>query len=212
MLQVLLSISALHWLVLLTPGANFFMVGQLAASGKRSTAVAAAFGITTVTFTWATLAVLGVGIVFSAHPLLRHAFQLAGGLYLLYVGLKMLRSEGNEASTTPLALSHPAAFRMGFVTNFLNPKTALFFGGVFATVMPPHPSTLLIVAAVLMVYVNALVWHLFLAIAFSHSQVRAAYARQRQHLAYFSGSLIGAFGARLLWTTVQEMRAPRVWF
>ena len=67
MLNTLLTIAVLHWLVLVIPGANFLLVGQLAASGKRSTACAAAFGITTVTLTWATLAILGIGFVFNAH-------------------------------------------------------------------------------------------------------------------------------------------------
>ena len=42
MLSALLTIAVLHWLVLILPGANFLLVGQLAASGKRSTAYAAA--------------------------------------------------------------------------------------------------------------------------------------------------------------------------
>ena len=29
---------------------------------------------------------------------------------------------------------------MGFITNVFNPKTALFFGSVFATALPPSPS------------------------------------------------------------------------
>jgi hypothetical protein len=51
MLSTLLTIAVLHWLVLVIPGANVLLVGQLAASGKRSTACVAALGITTVTLT-----------------------------------------------------------------------------------------------------------------------------------------------------------------
>lgn len=206
MFSTLLTIAFLHWLVLLIPGANFVLVGQLAASGKRSTACVAAFGITTVTLTWATLAILGIGFVFNAHPMWRQALQIAGGVYLCYLGSKLWRSQGASANSSELHLSNLAAFRLGFITNILNPKTALFFGSVFATALPANASFSMIASAVTLVYVNALVWHLFLAMAFSHPPVQAAYAR---HLAIFSkvsGAIVGAFGAKLIFSTLQEFR------
>ncbi|MFT6591775.1 MAG: threonine/homoserine/homoserine lactone efflux protein, partial [Rhodoferax sp.] len=36
MLSALVTIALLHWLILIIPGANFLLIGQLAASGKRS--------------------------------------------------------------------------------------------------------------------------------------------------------------------------------
>ena len=206
MLSTLLTIAVLHWLVLVIPGANVLLVGQLAASGKRSTACVAAFGITTVTFIWATLAVLGIGFVFGAHPMWRQALQTAGGVYLCYLGWKLWRSKGAATHSSELHLSAFAAFRLGFFTNILNPKTALFFGSIFATALPAHASVAVIASAVALVYVNALVWHLFLAVTFSHPRFQAAYAR---HLALFSkvsGAMVGAFGVKLIFSTLQEFR------
>ena len=71
MLSALASIAVLHWAVLLVPGFNFVLIGQLAASGQRRSAFAAVAGMTLGTLTWALLAVLGVGVVFAAHPALR---------------------------------------------------------------------------------------------------------------------------------------------
>lgn len=206
MLNTLLTIAVLHWLVLVIPGANFLLVGQLAASGKRSTACAAAFGITTVTLTWATLAILGIGFVFNAHPMWRQVLQIAGGVYLCYLGLKLWKSKGATANSSELHLSKPAAFRLGFITNILNPKTALFFGSIFATSLPANASFSMIASAIALVYANALIWHLFLAVTFSHPRVQAAYAR---HLALFSkvsGAMVGAFGTNLIFATLQEYR------
>ena len=206
MFSVLLTIALLHWVVLLVPGVNFFLIGQLAASGQRSTACAAALGVTTVTLTWAILAILGIGIVFNAHPALRQAFQLAGGAYLGYLALKLWRAKATQVSQQPLKIGRWGAFRLGFVTNVLNPKTALFFGSVFASVLPANPSVFMIATAVALVYFNALVWHLFLALAFSHPPIQTAYGRHRNNFNKVSGALLGAFGTRLLWTTLQEFR------
>ena len=80
MLSTLITIALLHWAILILPGFNFILVGQLAASGQRTTAMFAVAGMTTATLVWACLAVAGVGIVFTAHPQVRQVAQLAGGV------------------------------------------------------------------------------------------------------------------------------------
>ena len=85
MLPTLLSIALLHWLVLITPGANVLLVSQLAASGYRRSALYAGLGISFVAVIWALLAILGVNALFAAHPTARLALQIAGALYLSYV-------------------------------------------------------------------------------------------------------------------------------
>ena len=136
----------------------------------------------------------------------RQVLQIAGGVYLCYLGLKLWRPKGATANSSELHLSKPAAFRLGFITNILNPKTALFFGSIFATSLPANASFSMIASAIALVYANALIWHLFLAVTFSHPRVQAAYAR---HLALFSkvsGAMVGAFGTNLIFATLQEYR------
>lgn len=208
MLATLTTIAALHWVVLITPGVNLMLVSQLAAGGQQRAAIYACFGITTVTLTWALLALLGVNALFTAHPQLRLGLQIMGGVYLCYVALRLWRAGAPAAAAPQTArLARWAAFRIGFLTNIMNPKSALFFGSVFATALPPTPAPGLLVAAVALVYLNALLWHLFLALAFSRPKVQAAYARQRSLLNRAAGLVVGAFGLRLLATTVQEVRS-----
>lgn len=208
MLTTFLTIAILHWVALVTPGVNFVLILQLAAGSPRSVSLAAAAGITTVTFLWALLAILGMGAAFSAHPALRQAFQIAGGAYLCYVAWKLWRAPAAVATEVKaVTTSRAAAFRMGFITNVFNPKTALFFGSVFATALPPLPGPAVLAGAVLLCWFNAVVWHVFLALAFSHGRVQSAYQRGRTVFNRGAAGLVGAFGLRLLVTTMQELRA-----
>jgi threonine efflux protein len=100
-----------------------------------------------------------------------------------------------------------AAFRVGFLTSALNPKIALFYGSVFATALPAHPSAQLVAAAVGMVYLNSVIWHCGLAVVLSQPGVQRAYLRHYQALNRVSGALVGVFGARLIASAVQEWRA-----
>ena len=79
-------------------------------------------------------------------------------------------------------------------------------GAAFATALPANASLTLVASAVALVYLNALVWHLFLALAFSHPRVQAAYARHTALLGKLAGVLVGAFGVKLIVATVQEFR------
>jgi threonine efflux protein len=206
MFTFLVTIALLHWAVLLIPGFNFVLIGQLAAGGTRRAAFAAVVGMTTATLMWAAFAVAGIGAVFSAHPALRQAAQFAGGVYLLYLAIQLYRAGSAAPSNVSQDTSPRAAFRAGFVTSALNPKIALFYGSVFATALPAQPSLWHVLAAVTLVYANSWVWHGALAFALSQPKVQSAYLRNYSLLTKFSALLVGGFGARLLVTAIQELR------
>lgn len=206
MYTALVTIALLHWAVLLLPGFNFVLIGQLAASGKRSVAMAAVAGMTTATLVWASLAVMGVGVVFTAHPSLRQIVQVAGGLYLVYLAIKLWRTQQSVASQDSQPMGSGSAFRVGFLTSALNPKIALFYGSVFATALPKDPSIALVAAAVGLVFFNSIIWHSFLAIVLSHPKVQRAYLSNFGRLNKAAGLLVGAFGIKLLVATVQELQ------
>jgi threonine efflux protein len=207
MTSALIAIALLHWVVLVTPGANVLVVSSLAASGSRRAAFFAGVGVTVVAGIWSALAVFGVGAVFAAHPYLRLAVQVAGGLYLLYVACRLWVSSSSAPAANSGSLSPSAAFRLGFLTNILNPKSALFFGSVFATALPAQPSGLLLFGALLLVVLNAFIWHTFLAVAFSRPRIQCAYERRRKAIGRSAAALVGAFGVRLLAGAATELRA-----
>ena len=207
MLASLLAIAVLHWAILVIPGFNFILVGQLAAGDSRKAAMSAVAGMTMATLVWAVLAVAGVGLVFAAHPALRLAAQVVGGLYLLNLAWKLWRTGEIASAAGPKVMEAAAAFRVGFTTSALNPKIALFYGSVFVTAMPSDPSHAMVVAAVLLVYANSVVWHASLALLLSRPGVQRAYLQHNRMLNRISALLVGAYGAKLLGAAVQEIRA-----
>ncbi len=207
MLTTLLTIWLLHVAALLSPGANVLLVSQLAASDRGKSAMFAALGVTLGGLLWATFALLGVHAVFGAFPGLRLGLQLLGALYLLYVAARLWRSRGPELGEPAPPVSRSTAFRLGFLTNITNPKSALFFGSVFAASFPPEPGLALQVTAVAMIVINALGWHMLLAYLFSRPRVRAGYARSRTAANRVASALVGAMGVGLLVSTFREARS-----
>jgi threonine efflux protein len=204
MLSTFVTIWILHVAAMVSPGPNFLLVSQLAASDRARSAVFAALGVAFGATLWATCAVLGVQVVFVAFPELRLALQVAGGAYLLYVAIRLWRSSSAALDGRAASVSSSAAFRRGFLTNITNPKVALFFGSIFATSFPAAPSPILQASAVAMVMLNAVCWHTLLAYLFSRERVRAAYSRTRGIANRIASVIMGALGLSLLVASLRE--------
>lgn len=206
MLTTFATIWVLHVAALLTPGANVLLVSYLAATGNRSSAAYAALGVTIGAFIWSSAAVLGINALFAAFPAARMLLQVTGALYLLFVASRLWRASAPTAQK-PEPLSAARALRAGLLTNLSNPKSALFFGSVFSAALPANPSAAVLVAAVALVVVNALSWHLLLALVFSHKAMQAGYAAQRGAFARLAGAVVGGLGLSLLVASVREARS-----
>lgn len=115
------------WVLILTPGPDMlFVIGQSLAGGARR-GWAALLGIVTGALAHVALAASGTAALIAASPMLFEALRLAGGAYLVWLGLGALRAawRGGGALRPAAPVSH--AFREGFLTNLTNPKVILFF-------------------------------------------------------------------------------------
>jgi threonine/homoserine/homoserine lactone efflux protein len=114
-----------------TPGPDtLYIVGRSSSQGWRGGAVAA-LGIGAGTLVHICAAALGLSAVLAASAAAFTAVKVIGALYLLYVGIGLIRSAGRmpapAVAADNRAVSMRVIFRQGFFTNVLNPKVALFF-------------------------------------------------------------------------------------
>jgi threonine/homoserine/homoserine lactone efflux protein len=114
-----------------TPGPDtLYIVGRSSTQGWRGGAVAA-LGIGAGTLVHICAAALGLSAILAASAAAFTAVKIIGALYLLYVGIGLIRSAGGVLAPTVApdnrAVSMRVIFRQGFFTNVLNPKVALFF-------------------------------------------------------------------------------------
>ncbi|GAB7526915.1 LysE family translocator [Paraburkholderia sp. 2C] len=91
-LPVLLQIAAVYLVALVSPGPNFFMITQLSLAGRRRLGAASALGVGMGSTVWAMLAMLGLAAVLQQIDWVYNGIRVAGALYLIYFGFKLLRS------------------------------------------------------------------------------------------------------------------------
>lgn len=219
MFASLTSLALLYLAALIIPGPNLLLLTHTAAASSRRAALGVALGIATGTFMWVAVAVFGVQKIFDAIPMLQTTLRVAGGVYLLYLAFGLLRAlfMDRKSASRPGSQSDPliessstvpgettvdsrlAFYRRGLLTNLTNPKSLAFWTSVAIVSMDPDAALATRVAAVLMVGVMGLVWHIALAYLFSTSPAQRAYTRAKPVLSIITSVVMAVFGARLLW-------------
>ncbi len=116
--------------LILTPGQDtFFILGRSLAGGRRA-GIAAALGITAGSVIHTFLAALGLSALLATSTYAFTAVKFAGAAYLIYIGVRALRSRSHGLAGEGAAEKSDgrwSAFRQGIISNLLNPKVALFF-------------------------------------------------------------------------------------
>lgn len=130
--------------MVLTPGPNMiYLVSRSITQGRVAGLVS--LGGTGVGFlVYMTLANLGLAVVFVVVPWLYIGLKAAGVLYLAWLAWKALKP-GGAGLFEPRPLAHDSGwklFRMGLLTNLLNPKAAVMYLALIPQFIDPaHGST-----------------------------------------------------------------------
>lgn len=196
----LVSIAALHLLAMASPGPNVLLVAQTGMTRSRRCALAAAGGVASGGALLAAVAALGLSVVFEQAGWLRLTIQIAGGAYLIALGIQTWRSardplpEMREAGDSGDEWRY---YRRGLITNLTNPKAAVFYGSVLAAALKPELPTWARFAAVGLIAVNSTWWHSALAVLFSRPRAQGVYRRAKGVVDRVVGAGLAALGARL---------------
>lgn len=130
LLPQLLSFLVAAVAVTVAPGPDNLMVLSVGVSRGRRHGMAFGLGAALGCLSHTTLAVLGVSALIAASPVAFTALRVAGGLYLVWLGVGALRSRGSSFEAAAAAGATPSLrglFAKGLVANAINPKVILFF-------------------------------------------------------------------------------------
>ena len=116
-------------LITLSPGPDNLLVLGIGISRGRAQGMAFGLGCALGCLSHTVLAALGVSAVIAASPLAFMALKICGGLYLLWLGVQALRSQGGVkvAGAKGADESLLRLFGKGMFANSINPKVVLFF-------------------------------------------------------------------------------------
>jgi threonine/homoserine/homoserine lactone efflux protein len=114
-------------LITLAPGPDNLMVLSLGMARGRRSGVMFGLGCALGCLNHTLLAALGVSALIAASPVAFAALKVAGGLYLVWLGIQALRNARPASAATAMREPPPKLFVKGLIANAINPKVILFF-------------------------------------------------------------------------------------
>jgi threonine/homoserine/homoserine lactone efflux protein len=140
MIQQLIAFTLASLLIIIVPGPDMALLLRNAARGGQRVARHTVIGIMTGNVILGTAAAFGLTILLMASTTLYHVVRIAGGLYLVWLGIQSIRSVWLQRHGAAIegAVTHERkeiathhGFREGLLSNLLNPKVAIFYLSLF---------------------------------------------------------------------------------
>lgn len=213
-LLVLFGILGAVAVGIVSPGPSFVLVSRIAVTGSRLDGLAAALGMGLGGALFGTLALAGLTALLQQVEWLYLVLKVAGGLYLVWIGLRIwLRAAQPLATPQEAAVARAGsagkAFRIALITQVSNPKAAIVYGSVFAAFLPPAPLGWLLVALPPLLFLMEAGWYAIVALAFSSRGPRAAYLGWKTWIDRVAGGVMALLGLRLIGESLAAAVARR---
>jgi threonine/homoserine/homoserine lactone efflux protein len=165
--DVLIAFAIATALFAYFPGpALLYTAAQTLARGRRA-GLMAALGIHVGCYAHVFAATLGLSAVFRYVPEAYTALKIAGALYLIWLGVQMVRGGGTSEAPKVTPKSGRRAFAESIVVELLNPKVAIFFIAFLPQFVDPAGS--------LPVWLQSLILGVIINLAFSSADVVTAF-------------------------------------
>src|ERR1700751_2168406 len=113
-------------LLAIAPGPGMLYVLARSLAGGRREGILSSLGTFVGGLFHVFAAALGISAILAASAVAFHTVKYAGAAYLVWLGIRMIRTRNAEMPVT-VAAPPQGAFHQGIFTEALNPKTALFF-------------------------------------------------------------------------------------
>jgi RhtB (resistance to homoserine/threonine) family protein len=192
---------ALSVLLILIPGPDTAVVTKNALFGGRRGGVYAAIGVSVGLAIWTLAAAVGLAALLQASSVAFTALKVAGAIYLVWMGIQMLRTAGRVGAASTGGVARGArrkALRQGLLSDLSNPKIAVFFTSFLPQFVGTEGSafaSLLVLGGIFCV-LTAL-WLAFYGALVGHGSTWLRRPAVRKALDRFTGVVLIGFGVSL---------------
>lgn len=207
-MSALFGIAIIHFFALISPSPDFFFVTQSAIRQSRTHALFAALGISLSILVWSICALSGLHFLFQKMAWLQQVLMILGGIYLLYLGVLMLKSVLNphqpdsntelQSNEAHVASSHLKLLFQGFLTNMANPKALVYFSSVFAVAINTNTPLSEQGSLLLVIFLESLLWFTLVAFIFSMQSINQGYQKFSKWIDGITGGIFISFGLLLI--------------
>ena len=168
-----LTIAILHFFAVSSPGPDFIIVTRQSIRSGRTAAIFTSLGIASGILVHSFAAMTGLTYIISSNPLVFLYLKIIASIYLGYLGfISIFNSSSITQYTSDQSTSNQNflySYRIGFITNVLNPKAILFFITVFSIVVDSSTSVLSLGIYGAYMSIATFIWFIFVSYIFTNT-------------------------------------------
>lgn len=198
----LLIFAGAALLMVLTPGPNMiYLISRSICQGRKAGAISL-IGVIAGFLVHMFAAAIGITALFLAVPLAYEILKWTGAAYLLYLAWQAVKPGARspfEARQLPKD-SPSKLFLMGFLTNVLNPKIAVFYLSIFPQFVSPEHGSVFLQSIMLGLTQIGVSFTVNMAIVLSASSLAGWFVHNPRWLVvqrYFMGFILAGLAVRL---------------
>lgn len=195
------AVAAAHALGVASPGPDFAVVIRQTLAHGRRVGIITALGIGSGILLHIAWGMFGLGWAVLRFPALIELLRYGGAAFLLWIGLKALRSapiDPAAAGAGPAAASVSGAYAVGLATNLLNVKALLFFVALCSSVVTAGASPTLRLGLGLWMALATAAWFSVVACTVGHAAVRRRLLRHAHRIDHAMGVVLIALAAAVM--------------
>lgn len=204
----LTKVFVLQLFAAISPGPDFAIVVRNSLLYSRQVALSTALGITTGICIHIAYSLTGLGALLVHAPILVNVIQIAGGLYLSYIGFLALKASKRKIIQTSPHLSTKKditpyeGFKVGFTTNALNAKAMFFFVSIFSSVITETTPNIILTLFGVEVLLITIVWFSTVALFLSMPRIQQKFSLYSHWIERATGIILILVGAHLIFSTL----------
>lgn len=200
-----IGVALIVWLAAASPGPDFIISVRNSVLHSQKAGIFTALGIGLGILVHVTYCILGIAALISQSVLLFSLIKYAGAAYLIYIGIKALRSKGfgdkrivgdheeNTRSDIPVF----KALQNGFLTNLLNPKATMFFFALYSQVIDTDTPVFIQSLYGITAAIVATAWFTIVAVILNQRHIRRSFLNFSKWIDRICGGLLIALGIKL---------------
>ncbi|NAR50171.1 LysE family translocator [Acinetobacter haemolyticus] len=198
----ILTVGLITLLAVISPGADFALVTRNSYLYGRNLGICTAYGIACGVWIHISYSLIGLIFLKSLLPDFIQLIQYIGAVYLIYIGYKTYTQTSVKLNDKQTNITSWQAFKHGFLTNSLNPKTTLFVMSIYSQIMTIENQLFTLLAYGIFISSSHLIWFCLITIFCSTPAIRHKILAKQLLLNRLIGMILSGLGLSLLFANL----------
>jgi len=201
-----LSLALAHFVALLSPGVDFFLILANSTKYGRFSGIVTSAGIAVANLVYILLALFGITLI-KDNEFVFTVIKILGSIYLLYIGFLLFNSQKRELFSQKIEKTRTKKdifkyFSLGFLSAILNPKNSIFYFTMFSISIQNDTPFFVQSFYATWMFLAVLFWDIFIVYLVTNNKSRIFMEKYSNLIEKISGIILFIIGFSILFNTI----------